>query len=233
MPLTFSGTYTQNDGDEVAAGTVTVTHADGTTGTATLDGAGAYTFELDTSGGTVTIVETLSGVPVMTSRTGVTEGVTIDTSRDIGRVGVSQSGASVLSTMQAEANPSPAVSCAQGVSEDVTTWTVDYSSGADITLDGDGKTFHVTAGYYHIRVLANVTRSHGTTSVVLSLSSSGNSESGAVTLVANDNGVVIADQFFTIPDDAPFTVQAMVVGGSAPETLSYAGLDIVRLAPVA
>jgi VCBS repeat-containing protein len=149
VPLTFSGTYTQNDGDEVAAGTVTVTHDDGTTGTATLDADGAYSIELDTAGGTVTIVEALTGVPVMTSKTGVTEGVTIDTSRDIGRVGTDQSGAS-----------GGGVPCwfmganLGSVTSGTPTWAANtdgVAAGTDIVVDADTTKLRVvTPGTYDI-----------------------------------------------------------------------------------
>lgn len=86
MAITVQGTYTQNNGDQPAAGTVRATHIDGTTAIATLDVAGAYTFTLATTAGTVTIVETITGLAVRTYTSGVANGATIDTSRDVGRV---------------------------------------------------------------------------------------------------------------------------------------------------
>jgi VCBS repeat-containing protein len=96
VSFTFVGTYTKNEGDAAASGTVTVTHADGTTGTATLDVDGAYELVLNTGDGPVTVVEVLEGseIPNVFTTT-VTTGATIDTSRDLGRVGFTQSGAPV------------------------------------------------------------------------------------------------------------------------------------------
>lgn len=94
MSFTFSGTYTQNEGDAAAAGTVALTHADGTTTTETLDADGHYSATLSAGDGQVKVVETLDGVPVNTFFVQVTQGATADTGRDLGRVGFSaQSGA--------------------------------------------------------------------------------------------------------------------------------------------
>ena len=96
MSFTFSGTYTQNEGDAAATGTVALTHDDGTTATETLDEDGHYSSTLSTGDGRVKVVETLDGVPVNTFFVQVTQGATVDTGRDLGRVGFSaQTGASV------------------------------------------------------------------------------------------------------------------------------------------
>lgn len=143
-------------------------------------------------------------------------------------------GGSGLSTVQAEANPSD-IPCAQNIETTITDWVVDYHSGSDIILDGDGQTFHITPGYYHLRMSTNVTRDNGTTNVILNISSDNpvNSEIGPVKFIANGpGGQVIVDYYITSTSINTFILFVIPEGGSAPETLSYGSLDIVRMATV-
>lgn len=151
--LTFEGTYTQNEGDEAAAGTVTVTHVSGATNNATLDADGAYSLTLNASGGTVTIVEALDGVPVHTFNTGVTEGTTIDTSRDLGRVAFSgQSGASVPESWLSSWGASTLT--LTGTAQAFTlTNPASFQVGTDISIEDDDETVTIeTAGKYVIEM---------------------------------------------------------------------------------
>lgn len=87
MAVTFQGTYTKNKGLQPAAGTVAITPDGGETATEDLDGTGSYS--TSQTGTSFTIVETITGDSATTRTTTVKvlDGKTVETSRDIGRVG--------------------------------------------------------------------------------------------------------------------------------------------------
>jgi len=97
VAFTFKGTYTQNGGDDAAAGTVAV-YKRGTAvalDTATLDATGSYELIISAEEGEMKVVETMTGVAVRTYEASVSRGSVTDTSRDIGTVGAPAVDASV------------------------------------------------------------------------------------------------------------------------------------------
>lgn len=90
MSTTFTGTYTKNMGTQPAAGTVTV-HALGATGPtgATLDGNGHYSTAISTTEEEFTVTEAITGGGTRSYSVRALPGTTVNTGRDIGRVGTS------------------------------------------------------------------------------------------------------------------------------------------------
>lgn len=89
--VAFSGTYTQNQGEAAAAGTVSITPYGQSATVATLDASGHYSASVPFAG-PFTVVETLTGVPVRTLKVRGIDGAVVDTGRDIGTVQGGSSG---------------------------------------------------------------------------------------------------------------------------------------------
>lgn len=149
MAFTFKGTYTKNRGDEVAAGTVDIVSKRGVTlDTATLDENGSYELVLSAQEGEVTVIETLEGVVARSYPVSVSRGSTTDTSRDIGYVGPTQSGASVPDYSEAVdgaalhvtlGNAAFTLTAAPEVTADGGVWTItfDGDTTTDLAFDAD------------------------------------------------------------------------------------------------
>lgn len=93
MSVTFAGTYTQDSGQQVAAGTVTVTPYQGSPTVGTLDASGHYSVSV-TDAGVFQVVEAITGVAAASRSVKAASGATVDTSRDVGPV-IGQSGTTV------------------------------------------------------------------------------------------------------------------------------------------
>lgn len=145
--VVFSGTYTQNQGEAVAAGTVAITPYRQSTTTATLDASGHYSATI-AAAGVFTVVETLTGVAVRTYKVNGIDGAVVDTGRDIGTV-LGGSGGSIPPDTFAD-NPTPGTpktavvtSGAQtiaGLKDFTTAPTVNGSPIGGSVPDADGST---------------------------------------------------------------------------------------------
>lgn len=141
-----------------------------------------------------------------------------------------QSSASI-STFQAEAFTAQALAPQSEVI--VIDWGKDFSSGSAISLDPDGVTFHLSAGYYHMRIVGQITTDHGTTGILVDYSRIANHFSEANFVVLEDvPSKQIIDVFFTATGPFNFTVMVTALGGNADESLVFAGIDIVGFGPV-